>query len=241
MFRGKRENLCPKVRDMLSEYIDNRLGREKRSLVEHHIETCEACSRELESLMMTVQLLHRVPEVAVPSSFIVPLPKPTRERAFKPVGLRWLRPATAVVAIALVALLMGDFLNVFEGGGVNRGTEDATLSGNQRVLTPQEIEKLTMVSVPGIMGQMSLSTAKTVGYTDYTIVGTFVMYQPSTPPYLGVAGSEGPTGTGVSTPGEAGVSWPLRQTEIGLGAVVIVLLALIIFARKQIRKKIRAK
>lgn len=172
---------------------------------------------------------------------MVPLPKPTREKAYAPVSLRWLRPATAVVAIALVALLMGDFLNAFEGGGVNRGTEDATVSGNQRVLTAQDIEKLTMVSVPGVMGQMSLATAKSVGYTDYTIVSTFVYFQPSTPPYPGVVGSEGPPVTGVSTQGEDGVGWPLRQTEIGLGAVVFVLLALIIITRRQIRKKVIAR
>jgi hypothetical protein len=40
--------------------------------------------------------------------------------------------------------------------------------------------------------------------------------------------------------GEAGVGWPLRQTEIGLGAAVFVLLALIIFARRQRTKGVGA-
>jgi len=245
MFRGKREPLCRKVRDMLSEYIDNRLVSEKRSLVERHVETCEDCSKELESLRMTVQLLHRVPEVAVPRSFMVPLPKHRRERAFGQASMRWLRPATAVVAIALVALLMGDFLHAFENNaGVNRGTDHETLSGSQSVLSPTDIEKLTMVSVPGVLGQMSLATAKAVGYTDYTIVSSFVISQPLTPPNLGVAGGEGPAGpdgTDGSATAVPGVNWPLRQTEIGLGAAVFVLLALIIYARRQIRKKVRAK
>ena len=81
MFRGKGEPLCRKVRGMLSEYIDNRLDSENKSLVERHLETCEACSKELESLRMTVQLLHRVPEVSVPRSFTVTAPAAqTRER-----------------------------------------------------------------------------------------------------------------------------------------------------------------
>lgn len=239
MFMGKGESLCRNVRGMLSEYIDNRLGGEKKSLVEHHLETCEACSKELESLKVTVQLLHRVPEVSVPRSFAVTVPQTRRESAFGPASLRWLRPAMATVAIALVVLLTGDFLGGFgSNAGVNLVSSNLTLSptSDKLVPTPVPTEPPIMVSVPGVMGQMSLSTARAVGYTDYTIISSVppaMASQPESSSDLVVSGS-GLVGTGTpSRLGQPGPGWPLRQTEIGLGATVFVLLGLIIFARRQ--------
>ena len=239
MFRGKGEPLCRKVRGMLSEYIDNSLNSEDKSFIERHLETCEACSKELESLRVTVQLLHRMPEVSVPRSFTVTVPQPRRESAFGPSSLRWLRPATAIVAIVLVVLLMGDFLHAFENNaGVNSGRGDATYV--QLAPSYAATEQQTMVTVPGIMGQMSLATAKAVGYTEYAMVPSSPVSQPITQPIPSVLGDEGPTGAQVIVRGEAGVGWPLRQIEIGLGAAVFVLLALIIFARRQRTKGVGA-
>jgi hypothetical protein len=177
---------------------------------------------------------------------------------------------------------MGDFLHGFENNvGVNSGPGNVTLSGSGFQLSPSSAaeqqtmvavpgvmgrmslatakavgytdytivslsaptEQQTMVAVPGIMGQMSLATAKAVGYTDYTVLGSSAVSQLGTQPIpsvLGNKGNEGPTGATVMAQGEAGVGWPLRQTEIGLGAVVFVLLALIIFARRQRTKGVGA-
>jgi len=236
MFRNKGEPLCRKVRGMLSEYIDSGLSSENKGVVERHLQTCEACSKELESLRMAVQLLHRVSEVPAPRSFTVTVPQPRRESAFGPSSLRWLRPATAIIAIALVVLLMGDFLNAFQSAGVNLGPGNLTLSdrGGQSFSSPVPTEPPIMVNVPGIMGQMSLATAKAVGYKDYTVLSSSAVSQAAAPPMATAPGNEGLTGAGVmAPPGEAGVGWPLRQIEIGLGAAVFFLLALIIFARRQ--------
>jgi hypothetical protein len=242
MFRGKGEPLCRKVRGMLSEYVDNRLDSEDKNLVERHLETCEACSKELESLRMTVQLLHRVAEAPAPRSFTVIVPEPRRESAFGPASMRWLRPATAIVAVALVVLLMGDFLHGFENNvRSNSGPGNVTFSGVQLAPSSAAAEQQTMVAVPGVMGQMSLATAKAVGYTDYTIVRSSPVSQPIAQPIPTVLGNEGPTGAQVIVRGEAGVGWPLRQTEIGLGAAVFVLLGLMIYARRQRRKKVGAR
>jgi hypothetical protein len=223
---------------MLSEFIDNSLNSENKSFVEHHLRTCEACSKELESLRMTVQLLHRVSEVSAPRSFAVTVPQPRRESAFGPASLRWLRPATAIVAIALVVLLMGDFLHAFDNAGVDSGRVNATYDQ----LAPSSVppEQRTMVTVPGVMGQMSLATAKAVGYKDYTVLSSSAVSQPVAQPVPSVPGNEEITGAGVIAQGEAGVGWPLRQTEIGLGAAVFVMLAMIIFARRQRTKGVGA-
>ncbi len=168
MFRDKGESPCRKVRGLLSEYIDSSLSSDDKSFVEHHLQTCEACSTELESLRGTVQLLHRVPEVPVPRSFTVTVPKLKRESAFGPASLRWLRPVTAIVAVALVVLLAGDFLHAFvNNAGVNSGGNATYI---QLAPTYTANEQQTMVAVPGVMGKMSLATAKAVGYTDYTIL-----------------------------------------------------------------------
>jgi len=244
MFRDKGEPLCRKVRGMLSEYIDSSLSSENKSVVERHLQTCEACSKELESLRMTVQLLHRVSEVPAPRSFTVTVPQPRRESAFGPSSLRWLRPATAIVAVALVVLLMGDFLHGFENNvGVNDGPGNVTLSGSGFQLAPSSAaEQQPMVAVPGVMGQMSLATAKAVGYTDYTVLPSPPVSQAIAQPVPSVPGNEEITGDGlVAAQGEAGVGWPLRQTEIGLGASVFVLLALIIFARRQRKGRVTVK
>ncbi len=241
MFRDKGGPLCRKVRGMLSEYIDNSLDSENKSLVERHLQACEACSKELESLRMTVQLLHRVSEVPAPRSFTVTVPQPKRETAFGPSSLRWLRPATAIIAIALVVLLMGDFLHAFENNaGVDRGPGNTPLFAGQLAPSYAPAEKQTMVTIPGVMGQMSLATAKAVGYKDYTVVSSSDVSQPETQPIASVPGNEEITGAGMMAQGEAGVGWPLRQTEIGLGAAVFVLLALIIFARRQRTKGVGA-
>ena len=257
MFKGKGGPLCRKVRGMLSEYIDSRLDGDNKSLVERHLETCEACSKELELLRMTVQLLHMVTEVPAPRSFTLPVPEPRREGIFVPSGLRlqrsaiavaaiavgptslrWLRPATAIVAVVLVVLLMGDFLHGFENnGGVNSGAGHVTFSADQSIPS-SAAQQQTMVTVPGIMGQMSLDTAKAVGYTNYTVLPSPPVSQAEAQPVPTVLGNEGPIGAEVIVRGEAGVSWPLRQIEIGLGAAVFVLLALIIFARRQRTKEV---
>jgi hypothetical protein len=273
MFRGKRDSRCRKVWGLLSEYIDSSLSSENKSFVERHLQKCEGCSKELESLRVTVQLLRRVAEVPVPRSFTVTVPKPQRESAFGPAGLRWLRPATAIVAIALVALLAGDFSHAFvnnAGGNVtytqlvpSTPTEQQTMVAipgvigkmslatakaagytNYTVLppTPPPLdESHTMVSVPGVMGQMSLATAKAMGYTDYSVLSSSPPSPPVNQPVPSVIRNEEPTGSEVIVEGESGIGWPLRQTEIGLGATVFIMFALIIVSRRQHKAKVTVR
>ena len=133
------------------------------------------------------------------------------------------------------------------------GYKDYTIVSSSTV-TEQQV----MVAVPGVMGQMSLATAKAVGYTDYTIVSSG---SPSTVPQpesslnlvvsgsgysaatgatgvIGGTGAAGPTGASDLVQSDAGVGWPLRQIEIGLGAAVFVLLTLIIFASRRRIKEV---
>lgn len=251
MFPDMRKARCRKVRGMLSEYIDNLLGAEDRGVVESHLEVCEACSNELESLRMTVQLLHRMPSVPVPRSFAVREVETDREEVSEPQGsgwlrpvpafavsrigsgwasvcdpqrLRWLRPATAFATAALVLLLMLDFLQVVpqQGGIDSRAVFDE--SPAQVMLSP----------APGGEDTLEVSGDEPVE-----------VLSPPVPAPADKTPAEGADSYGLividANGGEEEVSaepsggWPLRQIEIGIGVVLLALVAVMLFARRRRR------
>ena len=107
MFKPKSE--CQKVKGMLSPYIDRQLTSSEQGLVEAHLERCEACCRELESLRAVVNLVHRVPLVSPPRSFAIAEVVP-KQRAV-PVAV--FSAATAVAVLLLAFFFVSDALNLF--------------------------------------------------------------------------------------------------------------------------------
>ena len=111
MFRLFKKTECEKIQEILSEYIDKRLAVAEEERVEAHLRECQTCRAELESLQATVNLLHRVPLVPVPRSFTLAKAEPVQ----RPVVFNVLRAATAVAALALAVLFLGDLFNLYEG------------------------------------------------------------------------------------------------------------------------------
>ena len=107
MFKLKSE--CQKVKGMLSPYIDHQLTSSEQGVVEAHLERCEACQRELESLRAVVNLVHRVPLVSPPRSFVVAEAVPKQRAA----PLAVFSAATAVAVLLLAFFFVGDALNLF--------------------------------------------------------------------------------------------------------------------------------
>ena len=107
MFKPKSE--CQKIEGMLSPYIDHQLTPSEQGLVEAHIERCQACQRELESLRAVVNLLHRVPIVSPPRSFAIAEAVPRRRAV--PVAV--FGAATAVALLLLAFFSVSDGLNLF--------------------------------------------------------------------------------------------------------------------------------
>jgi anti-sigma factor RsiW len=140
MFLRGREGKCRRVGALLSEYIDGRLRGGDAEFVDAHLEKCARCAAELEGLRLTVRLLGRVRSVPVPRSFAVreadvasaparrpwwllpvPVPGGVREgvgwtSVLAPERMGWLRPATAVVAAALVLVVALDFSQIVPHG-----------------------------------------------------------------------------------------------------------------------------
>ena len=133
MFKRKRE--CKKLKGMLSPYIDGQLSPSEVKRVERHIEECNACRRELESLRAVVSLLHRVPMVALPRSFTIAARAPRR----RPVALRALRVATAVAVLLLAFVFTGDALNFI---GAGPAEDKAVRQENAATYTPAGREAL---------------------------------------------------------------------------------------------------
>lgn len=98
----KRKTDHERARELLSEYLDQRLTPDGTEWVELHLRECERCSDELRALQTTRQMLHSLPRARLPRSFILeaaPRPAPMPRSFF------WLRTATATAAAAFVALL----------------------------------------------------------------------------------------------------------------------------------------
>lgn len=224
MFSGRRKAQCRRVRDMLSEYLDDRLGHEDQDIVEHHLEACEACSSELESLRMTVEMLHRVPVVPAPRSFAISGVETERVSILDPQRLRWLRPATAVVTVVLVVLLAVDFLQVLPQGievtddGVfteHFGT--VSLSASEREEYMIESEFGEPAEVPPVPAPRTAQKGSTDEYN------------------LEESDTMGDTGSARSLDAPTS-GWPLRQIEIALAVVVFTMVAVLLFARRRRRR-----
>jgi hypothetical protein len=110
LFRRFVKDKCDKTEGMLSAYIDQRLSLKEQREVEHHLEACQRCQEELDSLRATVGLLHRVPQVLPSRSFAIAAVKPAPRRT----AVWALRAATSVAAVCLVLLFASDLVNLFE-------------------------------------------------------------------------------------------------------------------------------
>ena len=122
---GKSE--CDHNRDRLSAYLDQRLGSQERGKVERHLEACQRCQHELESLQATVQLLHRMPQVLPARSFVVCEARPLPRRSLFPV----LRTATAVMAVFLVLIFAFDMTNLFHTSPISTQEKSGSFYGSE--------------------------------------------------------------------------------------------------------------
>ena len=94
-----------RVKGLLSPYLDGRVSKAERALVERHLTSCADCARDLATLHVTVAAVRELPRLRAPRSFAVP-----RSMARQPRATPWayplLRGATAI-ATFLFAVVLG--------------------------------------------------------------------------------------------------------------------------------------
>ena len=94
------------ARDLLNSYLDGDLPADVSVQVTQHVELCPECRAELADLRRLTAWLRAMSEVEPPRSFVL-----TRGQSEMPGWLRTVRYATAVAAILLIGLLVGDRIN----------------------------------------------------------------------------------------------------------------------------------
>jgi hypothetical protein len=260
MFLRDREGKCRRVKALLSEYIDGRLCGGDAEFVDAHVEACGGCAAELESLRSTVQLLGRVQSVPVPRSFAIreadvapapsrggwrlrPVPVPVGVRdglgwtsVLAPERMGWLRPATAVVAAALILVLALDLSQIVPHGASVELTEQlapsravvATSPGPEQVEDGLKFEGGESPAEAPLPAPLAGAT-NLAGADD----GDLLHEEWTTErEELGAGpGDEVLQERDAST--ERG--WPMRQIEIAIGSVFVALAAWALLARRRRR------
>lgn len=198
---------------MLTEYLDNYLTQERRRQVESHLSACEACQAELDSLRTTVELLHRVPQAAVPRAFTIAELRP----APRPVVFGALRTATIVCALLLIFLLLGDFMQLFPPGVRGKGDLMTREQRQEQLSAGKEVSPLSPMATPA---PVPAPTPR----------GALPEAEQVAPP--GTAAPEAPL---PRVSGEQGYTWPMLQIELalsGVTAILAVMTAVIWWRRK---------
>lgn len=99
--------------ELLSDYLDGRLGRAEAAQAELHLRGCPHCAAALDSLRATVGLLRTLPPVTLPRDFTLgPAAQPVgalRPRVLARLEV-WTRSAAAIAAALLVVLVSLDLL-----------------------------------------------------------------------------------------------------------------------------------
>jgi hypothetical protein len=61
---------CSRIREYLSDYLDDGLDAETRQIVDGHVRECPKCRRDLAALQATIRELRDLPRVAAPPDFL---------------------------------------------------------------------------------------------------------------------------------------------------------------------------
>lgn len=110
---------CERIRQQLDSYLSNELLVETASEVVHHLESCQACSRDLESRMRVRDALQRaVSNWPVPDSVrtdVVRKLRASQTRSFAGVSVKRWALGLATAALVLFGLFAAEWLNLRRG------------------------------------------------------------------------------------------------------------------------------
>lgn len=245
-----RRNDCAKTRELLSPYLDEHLDPLQKPKIEAHLEACEACRHEWESLRATVAILRQTPTITPPRSFTLRSPAVKRPVWQGTAILPW---STAIAAVLLLVVLAGDGLSSFTVGGSSASAPllapvtrengaSAPSTATKDVASPpvlrssgSEVQGQATTTPPVTPGPLKAGSADVRPGDSVTPPATSAdAGAPSAGLLAGAVGGVGPTGV----PDQSGLTpTAFRMAEIGL-AFLITILALAGVGLRRIRNRL---
>jgi len=210
--------------EQLSAYLDKQLSAEEEAVFRTHLRRCERCQGMLVDLRQTVGILHALPQVEVPRSFVLPAGiTPAQERLVRPVQA--VQPVANVVPISrgrgkalstlrrtvrvmgTIAAAIGIFLLLSSviTGLPHPGAGGASSSTSSGTLAPHSAEQTHGApgSTPPSQNKHTPSTSKLVPHGTPKATTSTPTLQPGLPPTA-------QPGQSVHTPAPSHVPTPLR-------------------------------
>jgi len=99
--------------DLLLAHVDGTLSQEDRAAVDTHLASCARCTQDIAQAAAARSALRAIPEVPIPADLKIPTgadaksaASTARRRSTAPAWQRWVGPAAAVAAVALVLTLV---------------------------------------------------------------------------------------------------------------------------------------
>lgn len=109
-FKGLQKTQCDLVRELLSPYIDDELDPAERQRVDSHLESCQSCREEFDSIRKTISLVQSLPVIEPKRSFAI---SETKKKTWDG-RLKVLSAVTVLVAVCLLVVFIGDIGHYFD-------------------------------------------------------------------------------------------------------------------------------
>lgn len=139
---------CPRIKEMLSGYLDGALGPADNKVVEEHLASCAQCSVQLEDLRRTIAGLRGLDDVDPPAWFTQRVMARIREerprgsllrRLFFPLHVKvpLQTAATVLIAVATIYIFRTMQHGAAPDGDLRQGSETAIMEKKEKPGEPQ--------------------------------------------------------------------------------------------------------
>jgi predicted anti-sigma-YlaC factor YlaD len=137
---------CTEIRQLISSYIDDRLGLDEKKAFAFHIRNCSNCREELEEVQSVHELFTSAERFSAPYGFTTRVMarletnEPSRWRAFltlRPFALRVMEWAFAIIVV-ITGLLFGNLLTADKGPPAGQATIQESFSLDLFQATPPD-------------------------------------------------------------------------------------------------------
>ena len=141
---------CQSIRKKLSAYQDGEVGTAERDFIKAHLLTCEACTKQHETLLRTYQMLRSLPEIE-PAFGLSRQIVESVKRIQEPFWVRTLGEAfrllparAAIVTLAVSGLLVGTILGNLL---TDRQFHSSSSSSSSSLAVSSPVQAITLAAI----------------------------------------------------------------------------------------------